>query len=76
MQPHYIAEFFCASKLNAALVCGTLVSRTETTYLVLLQPFLEQLFASLLKNRSRKLNRLEFVQLALFEEDTEILENG
>jgi hypothetical protein len=76
MQPHNIAEFFCPSKLNAVSVCVSLVSRTDTTYLVLLQPFLEQLFASLLKNRSRELDRLEFVELALFEEDTEILENG
>ena len=43
--------------------------------LVLLQPLLKQLLATLLQDRTRKLQRLELVKLALLEQDTEVLQD-
>ena len=48
----------------------------DNTYLVLLQPLLKQLLAALLEDRTRKFNRLQPVELALLEENTEVLEDG
>jgi hypothetical protein len=47
-----------------------------TCQLVLLEPLLEELLAALLENRARKLKRLEVVELALLEQDAEVLQNG
>ncbi len=44
--------------------------------LVLLQPLLEQLLATLLQNRARKLQRFELVELALLKQDAEVLQDG
>jgi len=46
------------------------------SYLILLQPLLQELLPALLKDRASKLNRLEMVKLALLEEDTKVLQNG
>lgn len=44
------------------------------THLVLFQPFFQQLLATLLKNRPAKLQRLKLVELALIQQDPEVLE--
>jgi hypothetical protein len=45
-------------------------------YLVLLQPFLQELLPTLLKDWARKFNRLEMIELPLLKEDTEVLQDG
>ena len=45
------------------------------TNLVLLQPFLEQLLAALLKHGTGEFHTLELVKFALLQEDTEVLKN-
>jgi hypothetical protein len=45
------------------------------SYLILLQPPLQELRPALVKNKASKLNRLEMVKLALLEEDTNVLKN-
>jgi hypothetical protein len=45
------------------------------SYLILLQPLLQELLPALLKDRTSKLDRLEMVKLALLKEDTKVLQN-
>lgn len=52
----------------------TISTATSSTYLVLLQPFLQKLFAALLKDGSAQLQRLKLVELALVQQDPEILQ--
>lgn len=52
----------------------TISPATSSTYLVLLQPFLQKLFAALLKDGSAQLQRLKLVELALVQQDPEILQ--
>ena len=46
------------------------------SHLVLLEPLLQQLLASLLEHRSAQLQGLKLVELALVQEDAEVLEQG
>ena len=46
------------------------------SYLVLLQPFLEELLSSLLQDRTSKLNGFKMIEFTLLEEDAEVLKNG
>jgi hypothetical protein len=44
--------------------------------LVFLEPFLQQLFSTLLKDRPCQFKGFEVVEFAFFEKDAEILKNG
>jgi hypothetical protein len=46
------------------------------TDLVLFEPFLKQLFSTLLQNRAGKFKRLKMIKLSLLQEDTEVLQDG
>ena len=48
--------------------------KTLQSYLVLLQPFLQQLLAALLQDRPAQFKRLKLVQLALVQKNTEVLQ--
>ena len=47
-----------------------------TSDLILLEPLLQQLLASLLEHGPAQLQRLKLVELALVQEDAKILEKG
>lgn len=51
------------------LCCGS-----NSPYLVLFQPFLQQLLASLLQDGPAQLQGLELVELALVEQNTKVLQ--
>jgi hypothetical protein len=44
-------------------------------HLVLLEPFLQELFPALLQDRARQLNRLEMIEFPFLQKDTEVLKN-
>lgn len=66
----------CVQRKRLLWVCVeiTISPATSSTYLVLLQPFLQKLFAALLEDGSAQLQRLKLVELALVQQDSEILQ--
>lgn len=75
VQPDDVTELFAASQLHR-LVSESSNKLKSAAYLVLLEPFLQKLFASLLQNGSSELNRLQMVELSFLQKNTEILKDG
>lgn len=47
----------------------------ENAYLVLLEPFFQELFPALLQDGARQLNGLEVIEFPFLQKDTEVLKN-